>query len=92
MSNDGHCLAELGGGGGGEGGFLGKSMNKIEYEGIGTCVRIQISQDADNADQTVKWFLKVHKTYKLLWENLFSTFPQVFIHGHILQIFRFSPP
>ena len=49
MSNDGHCLPELGGGGGGQ--FnLGKRMNKIEYEGIGTCARIEISQDTDNAD------------------------------------------
>ena len=43
-------------------------MNKIEYEGIGTCAGIKISPDADNADQKVKWFLKVHKTDKLLWE------------------------
>ena len=33
-----------------------------------TCGIIELSQDADNADQKVKWFLKVHKTYKLLWE------------------------
>ena len=26
-------------------------MNKIEHEGIGTCARIEINQDADNADQ-----------------------------------------
>ena len=43
-------------------------MNKIEYEGIGTYARIEISQDANNLDQKVKWFLKVLKTYKLLWE------------------------
>ena len=36
-------------------------MNKIEHEGSGTCVRTEISQDADNADQNVKWFLKVRK-------------------------------
>ena len=35
-------------------------------EGIGTCARIEISQDADSTDQKVKWFLKVHKSYKLL--------------------------
>ena len=29
-------------------------MNKTEYEGIGTYARIEISQDADNADQKVK--------------------------------------
>ena len=46
-------------------------MNKIEHEGMGTCARIDISQDADNTDQKVKWFLKIHKTYKLLWEAYF---------------------
>ena len=51
-------------------------MNKIEHERIGTCARIEISQDANNADQKVKWVLKVHKIYKLLWV-------------HILQIVRF---
>ena len=38
-------------------------MNKIEHEGTGTCARIEISQDADNADQKV---IEVHKTYKTL--------------------------
>ena len=28
---------------------LGKRMNKIEHEGIGTCARIEMSQDADDA-------------------------------------------
>ena len=28
---------------------------------MGTCARIEISYDADNADQKVKWFLKVHR-------------------------------
>ena len=46
--------------------YLGKRINKIEHEGIGTCARIEKSQDVDNADQKVKWFLKVYKTYKLL--------------------------
>ena len=41
-------------------------MNKIEHKGKGTCARIEISQDPDNADLKVKSFLKVHKTYKLL--------------------------
>ena len=39
---------------------------KIEHEEIGTCARIEISQDADNTDQNVEWFLKVHKMHKLL--------------------------
>ena len=51
MSNDGHCLPELGGGGQF---YLGKRMNKIEYEGMGTCARTEISQDVDKADQKVK--------------------------------------
>ena len=41
-------------------------MKKIEYEEIATCSRIEINEDAENADQKVKWFLKVHKTFKLL--------------------------
>ena len=41
------------------------------HEKLGTCARIKISQDADDADQKVKWCLKVHKTYKLLWEAYF---------------------
>ena len=47
-------------------------MNKFEHEGIGTCARIELSQGADNAEQNVKWFLKVHKAYKLLWEANFQ--------------------
>ena len=39
---------------------------KTEHEEKGTCAGIEISQDADNADQKVKWFPKVHKTYKFL--------------------------
>ena len=46
--------------------YLEKRTDKIEDEEIGTCARIEICQDADNADQKVKWFLKVHQTYKLL--------------------------
>ena len=41
-------------------------MNKTEHEGIGTCARTEVSQDADNTDQKVKWCLKVRKIYKLL--------------------------
>ena len=49
---------------GGEQFYPGKRINKIEHEGLGTCARIKISQDADNAcaEQKVKRFLKVHKT------------------------------
>ena len=62
MSNDGHCLPELWGGGG-WGVYLGKHKNKIEHEGMGTYTRIELSQDADNGGSKVKWCLKVHKTY-----------------------------
>ena len=48
--------------------WIGKRMSETGDERIGTCARIEISQDADNADQKVTWFLKVYKTYKLLWE------------------------
>ena len=75
--------------GGGGGQFnLGKRTNKIEHDGIGTCASIEISGDADNAEQKVKWFLKVHETYKLLWEAYLNfLFSQVFIQVHILQNF-----
>ena len=39
-----------------------ETYKKTEYEGIGTCARIEIRQDADNTNQKVKWFLKVHET------------------------------
>ena len=42
---------------------IGKCIDKIEHEGIGTCAIIKICEDAD---QKRKWFLKVHKAYKLL--------------------------
>ena len=41
--------------------YLEKRKGKIEREKIGSCARTEISQDADNADQKVKWFLKVPK-------------------------------
>ena len=53
-------------------------VDKIEHEGMGTA-GIKIRQDADNANQKVKWFLKVHtKKYILLWEAYFwlSFFPK----------------
>ena len=74
---------------------LGKSYRPIGHEEIGTCPGTEISQDVDNTDQKVKWFLKVHKAYKLLWETCIFfnyLFSQLFIHVHILQIFCFSHP
>ena len=61
MSNDGHCLPELGHN-------LTMENVKTKLNMIRTRARIEIHQDVDNADQKVKRFLKVHKTYKLLWE------------------------
>ena len=88
MSNDGHTQCSRTGGQF----YLGKRMNKIEYEGIGTCARIEISQVADNADQKVKRFLKVHKYTNFCWKHIFNfPFFRVFIQVHILQVFRFSP-
>ena len=46
-------------------------MNKFEYKGMGTCAKVEISPDPNNTDQKVKWLLKDHKTYKLLWEAYF---------------------
>ena len=43
----------------------------IEHEGTGTCAGIEITQDADNADQKVRRFPKAQKTYKLLWKAHF---------------------
>ena len=63
-------------------------MNKIEHEGIGTCARIEMSQDADSADQKVKLFLKVLKTYKLCVNNFFPSF---YTCSHFTN-FLFSPP
>ena len=65
-------------------------MNKVEYEVIGTCARVEISQGADNADQKVKWFLKVHKTYKLLWEAHFQLFFLKVIHFSISSMLFYS--
>ena len=67
-------------------------MNKIEYEGIAICARIE-SQDADNADQKVKCFLKVRKRYKLLWEAcLFSifVFPIFYSGSHFTKFSIFT--
>ena len=71
--------------------YLGKCIGKIEHEEIGSCAGIEISQDADHADQKIKWFPKVHKhTFvgSIFFNYLFS---QVFIKVHILHIFQFSP-
>ena len=83
MSDDRRCLPELGGGGGGQF-YHGKGMKC-------TCVRIEIGQDAD---QKVKWFLKFHKTYKLLGKAYFqlSFFPSFYSGSHFTIFFIFTHP
>ena len=72
--------------------YLGKRIDKIEHEGMGNCVRIEISQDTDDADQKVKWFLKVHKKYKVLWEAYFShLFPKFLFRFVFYKFFDFHP-
>ena len=74
--------------------YIGKRTEKIEHEEIGTCAAIEISQDADNIDQKVKWFTKINKKVQTFVGSisLIIFFSQVFSHFHILQTFRFSPP
>ena len=62
-------------------------------EELKNCARIEINQDADNADQKVKWFLKVHATYKLLWEAYFplSFFPSFDSGSHFTNFSIFTP-
>ena len=45
--------------------YTGKFIDKIEHDEKHICGRIEINQDAVNADEKVKWFQKVHKAYKL---------------------------
>ena len=47
------------------------------------------SQDADNADKKVKWFLKIDKTEKLLWET-FSFFPSFYSGSHFTHFSIFT--
>ena len=54
-------------------------MNKIEHEGMGTCARTEIGQDADDANQKIKWFLKVHKTCKIFAKHIFNFLSSKFL-------------
>ena len=69
------------------------SEAKIGHKAMGTCAIIEISQYADNEDQKVKSFLKVHKTYKLLWEARFqlSFFPSFYSGSHFTNLSIFIP-
>ena len=73
-----------------------ETYKKIEHEEIAIFERIEISRDADNADnadQKVKWFLKVHKTYKLLWEAYFKVFifPSFYSRSNFTNFPIFTP-
>ena len=65
--------------------YLGKRLDKIEHVEIGTCARTEISQDADNKDQKLKWFLKVHNTKQTFVESIFLIIflPKLFLGSHI---------
>ena len=70
-----------------------KRTDKTEHEDIGTCTKIEISQDADNADQQVTWFPKVHKHTNVCGKPIFNYLSsQVFIHAHILQLLEILAP
>ena len=65
--------------------YLGNRIDKLNMKRWVHVQETETSQDANNADQKVKWFLKVHKTYRLLWEACFNfLFSQVFIQVPIL--------
>ena len=51
----------------------------------------EISKDADKADQNVKWFPKVPKTYILLWEAFFQFFFPKFIFTFTTETFFAFP-
>ena len=72
--------------------YLGKSIDKVEHEEIGTCARTELSRDADNGRQKIKLLSKFIKHTNFYGKNIFKyLLSQVFIRVHISQIFRFSP-
>ena len=69
-------------------------MNKIEHEGMRICARIDKSQDADNTDQKVKWFLKVHRNIQTFVGSIFLIlfFPKFLFTFTCYKFFDFQPP
>ena len=59
---------------------------------MGTNASIEIGQDADNADQKVKWFMKVHKTYRLCGKHIYNHLFSKFLFRFTSCIFFDSPP
>ena len=68
-------------------------MNKIEYEGISTCARNEVSQDADDADQKSKIVSGSSETYNLLWEAYFqfSFSPNFYSGSYFTNVSTFTP-
>ena len=60
---------------------------------MGTYARSEIRQDKDNADQKVKWFLKVYKTLQtFVGSILLIIFPPKFLYWFTFyQLFDFHP-
>ena len=73
-----------------------RHLDKIEHEVIGAYARIEISQDVHNADQKVKCFLKVYKTYnfcgKYIFSYLFSKFLFTFTFYNFFDFYLPPPP
>ena len=69
--------------------LLGKPIDKIEHEG--TCAKVGESQDADNTDQNVKWFLKVH--IQTFVGSIFLTicFSKFYSSSHFTNVLIFTP-
>ena len=82
MSNHGHCLPELRHN-------FGKRTDKIEHEKIGA--RTEVSQDEDNSDQKVKWFLKFKKYTNFCGEHIFNyLFPSFNSPSHFTNFTIFT--
>ena len=59
---------------------------------MGTYARIEISQGADNADQKVKWFLKVIKHTKFYGKHIiYYVFPKILFTLTFYKCFDYHP-
>ena len=72
--------------------YLGKRIDKIEREEIGTCAGIEISQNADNADQK-NGFRKFIKHTNLCVKQIFNYlfFPKFLFMFTFCKCFDFTP-
>ena len=73
--------------------YLGKRMNKIEYEGISTCARNEVSQDADDADQKSKIVSGSSENIQPFVGSIFSIFffPKFLFRFIFYKCFDFHP-